>query len=159
MILSDGAEVLLTLDQANILNAGGVVTGLNFTGGFRAWGNTTGCYPTNTDVKDYFIPVSRMFDWVGNSLINTFWGQIDRPMTRILVDSIVNSANIWMNGLTGSGYILGGRVEMIEAENSVTDLMAGIVKLHIYITPPSPAQEIDFTLEYDVNYVQEALGA
>jgi len=159
LVLADGTEVLLTLAQANTLNAGGVVTGLNFMGGFKAWGNYTGCYPVSTDVKDYFIPVSRMFDWVGNSLINTFWGQIDKPMTRILVDSIVDSANIWMNGLTGSGYIMGGRVEMIEAENPVTNLMAGIVKLHVYITPPSPAQEIDFTLEYDVSYVQDALAA
>ena len=159
LILVNGTEVLLTLAQANTLNAGGVVTGLNFMGGFRAWGNYTGCYPVNTDVKDYFIPVSRMFDWVGNSLINTFWGQIDKPMTRILVDAIVDSANIWMNGLTGSGYIMGGRVEMIEAENPVTNLMAGIVKLHVYITPPSPAQEIDFTLEYDASYVQDALAA
>ena len=37
--------------------------------------------------------------------------------------------------------------------------MAGIIKIHIYMTPPSPAQEIDFTLEYDVSYVQSALTA
>lgn len=158
LILADGSEVVMTLAQANILNAGGVVTALNFMGGFVAWGNYTAAYPASTDVKDYFIPVSRMFDWVGNTLIQTFWAQLDSPMTRRMVDSVVDTANIWLNGLTGSGYILGGRCEMLESENPDTALMAGIVKFHVYITPPSPAQEIDFTLEYDVSYLEEAFA-
>ena len=36
--------------------------------------------------------------------------------------------------------------------------MAGIVKLHVFMTPPAPAQEIDFTLEYDASYVESALS-
>ena len=80
-------------------------------------------------------------------------------MTRRFVDSILDSVNIWMNGLTGSGYLLGGRVVMLESENPVNNLMAGIIKFHVYMTPPSPAQEIDFVLEYDVSYVRSALAA
>ena len=156
---ADGATILLSLQQANYLNGQGVVTGLNFMSSYKLWGNYTACYPGNTDVKDYFIPVSRMFDWVANSIIRTFWSQLDKPMTRRFIDSILDSVNIWMNGLTGSGYLLGGRVVMLESENPVTNLMAGIVKFHVYMTPPSPAQEIDFVLEYDVSYVQSALAA
>ena len=48
-------------------------------------------------------------------------------------------------------------VEMLESENPLTNLMAGIIKLHVYMTPPSPAQEIDFVLEYDASYVTSAL--
>jgi len=47
---------------------------------------------------------------------------------------------------------------MREEDNPLTNLMAGHVKLHIYMTPPSPAQEIDFVLEYDAAYVSSALG-
>lgn len=157
MVVTAGAEVNLTLAQANILNSGGVVTALNFMGGKVAWGNYTSCYPGNTDVKDYFIPVSRMFDWVGNSLIYTFWGKLDQPMNRRLIDSIMDTANIWLNGLVGMGYLLGARAEFLDGENPLTNLMAGIIKIHIYMTPPSPAQEIDFVLEYDANYVTSAL--
>ena len=153
-----GGEVILSLEQANILNGGGIVTGLNFMGGFKVWGNYTGCYPANQDVKDYFICVSRMVDFIGNTLIKTFWGKLDEPMTRRFIDTIVDSCNIWLNGLTGSGYILGGRCEMLDSENPLTNLMAGIVKLHIFVTPPSPAQEIDFVIEYDPAYVTEALS-
>ena len=155
--LEDGTDVTLTLEQANILNANGICTALKFMNGFVAWGNYTACYPSNTDVKDYFIPVSRMFGWVGNSLVKTFWSKLDKPMTRRLIDTVLDSANIWLNGLVGMGYLLGARVEMLENENPLTNLMAGIIKLHVYMTPPSPAQEIDFVLEYDASYVTSAL--
>jgi len=158
LVTAAGGEVILSLEQANILNGGGVVTALNFMGGFKAWGNYTACYPTNQDVKDYFISVSRMVDFVGNTLIRTFWGKLDLPMNRRLIDTILDSCNIWLNGLTGSGYILGGRCEMIDAENPETNLMAGIIKLHVFVTPPSPMQELDFVIEYDPAYVTEALS-
>ena len=53
----------------------------------------------------------------------------------------------------------GGRVEFREDENSLTALMAGKAKFHIYLTPPSPLQEMEFTLEYDVSYLSAALEA
>mgnify|MGYP002856255022 CR=1 FL=1 len=159
LCLSDGTEINLTLTQANILNANGVLTALNFMGGFKIWGNYTAAYPDSTDVKEYFIPIRRMFNWVGATLIKTFWARLDGPLTRVLIDSIVDAANIWMNGLTGSGYILGGRVEYAEEDNPTTSLMAGIIKLHVYMTPPSPMQELDFELEYDVSYVEAAFAS
>ena len=157
LCLADGTEVLLTHAQANQLNAAGITTAINFVNGWVAWGNWTGCYPANTDVKDNLLPVSRMFDWVGNTLVKTFWSKLDHPMNRRLIDSILDSANIWLNGLVGQQYLLGARVEMIEAENPLEKLMAGIIKLHVYLTPPGPAQEIDFVLEYDASYVSSAL--
>ena len=157
IILASGEDVILQLAQANILNAGGIVTALGFMGGTVAWGNYTSCYPVNTDVKDYFVPISRMFDWIGNTEIRTFWTKLDKPMNPRLRDSIIDTVNIWLNGLVGRGFLLGGRAEMLEDENPLTDLMSGIIRIHNYITPPSPAQEINFILEYDVNYVTSAL--
>lgn len=159
ILASDGAEINLTLAQANMLNAAGITTAINFMASFAAWGNYTGAYPASTDVKDSFIPISRMFGWVGNTLIKTFWSKLDKPMNRRLLDTILDSANIWLNGLIGSGYLLGARVEMLADENPTTNLMAGIIKLHVYLTPPGAAQEIDFVLEYDADYVTSALAA
>ena len=82
----------------------------------------------------------------------------DKPMTRLLIDSIVDEANYWLNGLTSEGKLYGGRIEFLEAENSLASLTSGIIKLHVYLTPPSTAQEIDFTLEYDASYVTSALS-
>lgn len=157
MCLADGTPITLTLSQANILNNAGITTALNFMSNFVLWGNYTGCYPANNDVKDYFIPVARMFDYVTGTLIKTFWNKLDKPMNRRLLDTILDSANIWLNGLVGMGYLLGARAEALDSENPLTNLMAGILKIHIYMTPPSPMQELDFVLEYDADYVESAL--
>jgi len=94
---------------------------------------------------------------VANTLVRTFWAKLDKPMTRRLIDTILDTCNIWLGGLVGAGYLLGARAVMLESENPETSLMAGIIRLHIYMTPPSPAQEIDFALEYDASYVTAAL--
>ena len=157
--LADGTTVLLDLNQANYLNSNGIVTALNFIGGYVLWGNETACYPADTDVKNYFISVSRMFGWVANSLVLSYWNKIDKKMTRRLIDSIVDSVNIWLNGLVNEEKLLGGRVEFLEEENSQTALMAGKAVFHIYLTPPSPMKECEFVLEYDAEYVSSALAA
>ncbi len=159
MALADGTEVLLDLTKANYLNSQGIITGLNFIGGFVSWGNETACYPSNTDVTDYFYCVSRMFQWVGNSVILSMWSKVDRGLKPRLVESVVQSLNIWLNGLTADEVILGGRIEFLEEENPVTDLMAGIAHFHIYMTPPSPAKELDYVLEYDVSYLETLFAA
>lgn len=159
LCLDDGTEVLLTLAQANALNAGGIVTAINFVNGWCVWGNYCSCYPAVTEAKDSLISVSRMFGFVGNTVIRTFWNRLDQPVTRRLIDSILDACNIWLNGLVGSGYLYGGRVEMSESENSAERLAAGIIKLHVYLTPPGPVQEIDFVLEYDPSYITGALSA
>ena len=151
--LKDGTEIYLNNAQAAYLNGQGIVTALNFIGGWKTWGNRTVAYPSNTDVKDNFIPIRRMFNWIGNTLITTFWSKIDDPMNKRLIESIVDSANIWLNGLTAKGALLGGRVEFREDENTTTGLMDGIIYFHVYITPPSPAREINFVQEYDPDYI------
>ena len=160
LYLADGTtEVLLTKTQADQLNAQGIMTAINFINGWVAWGNYMACYPGNTDVKDYFIPNRRMFNFVGNTEIRTFWSQIDRPMTRRLVDSIVNSTEIWLSGMVASEYLLGARVAFVENENPDTAIAAGKIKLHNYLTPPGPLQELDFVLEYDASYITEAFAS
>lgn len=153
-VLKDGSEVWLAPDTGAYLNGQGVVTALNFIGGWKAWGNRTAAYPGSTDVKDTFIPVRRMFNWIGNTLVQTFWQRVDAPLNRRQIDTIVDSANLWLNGLTARQYILGGRVEFLDSENPTTDLMDGIARFHVYVTPPSPNREIDFILEYDPDYLQ-----
>lgn len=88
-----------------------------------------------------------------------YWNKIDKKMTRRLIDSIVDSVNIWLNGLVNEEKLLGGRVEFLEEENSQTALMAGKAVFHIYLTPPSPMKECEFVLEYDAEYVSSALAA
>lgn len=151
--LADGTEVFLNNAQAAYLNGQGIITAINFIGGWKAWGNRSTAYPSNTDVKDTFITNRRMFNWVGNMLITTFWSKIDDPTNKRLIETVVDSANIWLNGLTAKGALLGGRVEYREDENTTTDVMDGKIRFHVYITPPAPARDIEFIQEYDPDYI------
>ncbi|MBO7173816.1 MAG: phage tail sheath family protein, partial [Burkholderiaceae bacterium] len=157
-VLADGSEVWIAPDQGAYLNSQGIVTAMNFIGGWKCWGNRTACYPGVTDVKDSFIAIRRMFNWVGNTLVQSFWQRVDYPLNRRQIDTIVDSANIMMNGWTARQFILGGRVEFLDSENPTTDLMDGIARFHVYMTPPSPNREIDFILEYDPSYIQTLFG-
>lgn len=159
MVTAAGKEVVLDLQNANYLNENGIVTGLNFYNGFVSWGNYTACYPANTDPADYFYCINRMFRWVSKTTILSYWSYIDRKLTRRLIDAILQGVNDWLNGLTADEKILGGRVEMLEAENTDTALMAGHVKFHVYLTPPSPLQKLEFVLEYDLSYLEALMAA
>ena len=154
-----GREVDLGLDQANYLNGEGIVTALNWIGGWKAWGNRTGVYPSNTDAKDAFIPIRRMFDWIRNEFILTFWQKVDKPITPRLIKTIVNSYNIRLNGLAAREFILGGRIEFQRTENAITDLLNGILRFHIYITPPPPAEQIWGIFEFDPAYFEVLFDA
>ncbi len=154
-----GKELHLTQDQANYLNANGIVTGLNFIGGLRFWGNYTAAYPGITDVKDTFIPIRRMFDWIGNTLVLTAWQFLDWPLRRRTIETVQNTVNVWLNGLTSREFLLGGRVAFVEAENPTSDLLSGIARWHVYLAPPPPAQKLEFILEYDTNYLATLFGS
>ena len=159
MALADGTEVVLDVQQANYLNDNGVITALNFYNGFVSWGNYTACFPANTDPVDYFYCISRMFKWVAKTVTLSHWSYTDRRLTRRLIDAILQVINDWLNSLTAEEIIIGGRVELREEENSLTALMAGKAKFHIYITPPSPLQKMEYVLEYDVSYLSNLLAA
>lgn len=158
MILADGTEVALDLQQANYLNDNGIITGLNFYNGFVSWGDWTACFPGNTDPVDYFYCISRMFKWVAKTVTLSYWNYVDRRLNKRTIDAILQGVNDWLNSLTAEERILGGRVEFKEEENSTTALMAGHAKFHIYLTPPSPLCLLEYVLEYDVSYLSSLMA-
>ncbi len=157
--VASGKEIWLGLEQANYLNGQGVVTALNFIGGWKAWGNRTSAYPSNTDVKDAFIPIRRFFNWHANTFISTWWQRVDFPITRRLIQTIIDSENIRLNGLRAREIILGGRITFVEGENTTVDLMDGLLTFHTYLTPPSPARAITNILEYDPTALKNLFGS
>lgn len=159
VIRADGMEISLGLDIGNYLNGQGIVTVSNFMNGWKAWGNRTTAYPGNTDIKDAFIPNRRMLSFLKNQFILTFWNEVDQPMNLRLVNRIVNSWNAYLNGLTSREYILGGRIEFIEAENSINDLLDGKLTFHMWVSPPPPAEKIFSIVEFDPAYFSALWGA
>ena len=147
----NGTQVDLTKVEANVLNSYGIVTALNFAGYYRLWGNRTSIYPTSSDPKDAWIPCRRMMSWVGNTLAVNYFIRLDAPITRRLVEYVLDNVGLFLNGLVSRGALLGGKIQFLQEENPATDLADGRIKFHLSICPPAPARVIIFTLEYDVN--------
>ena len=153
-VLEDGTEVVLGQDQAVYLNGQGIITALNCIGGWKVWGNRTAIYPGNSDPKDSFIAIRRMFNYIQNNLILTYWKNVDDPTNKKLIESVVDSENINLNGMRARGQILGGRVEFLEGENPLTSLQDGKISFHVYLASPPPARDIEFTVEFDTGYLK-----
>jgi phage tail sheath protein FI len=161
LVLDSGDEVDLDFStQGNYLNGEGITTAINFIGGWRAWGVQTAAYPANTDIKDSMIAVRRMFNWVGNSIILTYWQKVDRSLKTRNIETVIDSLQVWLNGLAAREYLVGHpSVSFREADNPTTDLLAGIARFHVKITPPPSMKELEFILEYDVDQLATLFAA
>ncbi|MFJ2044525.1 phage tail sheath family protein [Paenibacillus taichungensis] len=159
MVYKDGTPVFMPYDQANMLNDNGIVTAINWQDGYRLWGNKTGAYPEFKDAQRSFIPVRRMFSYVKNNLVTRYWSKVDNPANKRFIESVLDDANIWINGLVGAGLLIGGRVEFKASDNPVEQLSAGKMVYRVIITPPGPAEEIEFIVAYDSSYYAAMFAA
>jgi phage tail sheath protein FI len=155
--LPDGTEVVLDQDQANVVNSYGVATFLNMNG-FRLWGNNTAAYPGNTDPKDRWFSVRRFLTWAGNSFILTYFQRVDSPANKRLIEAIVDSENVRGNGFVARGVCARYEIVFNEDENPTADLLDGKLTFHQYITPYTPAEDIEDIIEFDPNALTAALN-
>lgn len=153
--LADGTEIVMDQDQASAINAFGVTTAFN-SNGWRLWGNYTGAYPASQDAKDIWLPVRRMFNWHGNTFIQSYLSKVDDPMNAYLVESIVDSENIRCAAYA-PGKWAGASIEYTAEDNPVKDILSGRMTFRQRIAPYTPAQEIVNILSYDVSMLQTAL--
>ena len=154
--LPDGTEVVLDQEQANVVNSYGAATWLNMNG-FRLWGNNTAAYPGITDAKDRWFSVRRFLSWAANSFILTYCQKVDSPANKRLIEAIVDSENVRGNGFVARGVCARYETIFNEDENTTTDLLNGKITFHQYITPFTPAEDIEHIIEFDPNALAEAL--
>lgn len=154
LVLDDGTPVVLGPSQAEYLNGQGITTALNWIGGWRLWGNHTGCFPANTDVKDSFLANRRMHNFIQNTLILNTWQKVDDPTSDLQIDWVLDTFGMWLNSLESAGAIIGGRIEFLAADNPETSLVAGKTKFRVYLATPVPNEDIEYVVEYDVKYFQ-----
>ena len=154
--LEDGTEVLLDQEQANIVNSYGVATWLNMNG-FRLWGNNSAAYPGTTDPKDRWFSVRRFLNWAANTFILTYFSKVDSPANKRLIEAIVDSENVRGNGFVARGVCARYETVFNEDENTTADLLDGKLTFHQYITPFTPAEDIEDIIEFDPNALSGAL--
>ena len=155
-VLADGTEVYLDQTQGNELNGSGIVTAINMAG-WRAWGNNTGAYPDNTDLKDRFISIRRLFDWWGNQFIVEFFDKVDDPADYRLIESIIDEQNIKSNGYQAAGQIIGAKISFSKDENPVQEILNGHIKFTQSIAAGVPAESIENELSFDPTLYSNSL--
>ena len=148
------SDLFFSKASADSLNGQGIVTAINWIGGWKCWGNRTSVQPSQSDPKDLWIPVHRTTQFLGNTIVLTVFQFVDKPGNRRLIDAIIDSLNIWLNSLVAAGYLLGARVEFRHSENSTSSLLSGHYTFHLFEAVPIPAEWIEFLIEFDVNYLQ-----
>ncbi len=156
-VTEDGTEVFMDREQANTLNAQGIVTLVN-EGGWKSWGNNTSAYPDATEEKSRWICCRRMFTWIANSLITTYHDRVDSMANFRLIESICDSENIRLNSYVAAGKMAGGKIEYNEEENSVENILNGQIIFRIYIAAFTPAEDILFILKFDPELLEENLS-
>lgn len=156
-VVEDGTEVSLDINQANELNAVGIVTALNLNG-FKAWGNNTAAYPDTTDPKDRWIACRRFFSWWGNSFITTYLTKVDNPANYRLIESIVDSENVRGNSLVSQGKCAGIKMVYSKEDNPIGNVLDGKIVFRQYLAPYTPAEDILNVLEFDPDMIESALG-
>ncbi|MBR8700237.1 hypothetical protein IX317_000641 [Fusobacterium sp. DD29] len=135
--------------QANFLNKNGVVTAINFKG-WRCWGSETAKNPLATDPKDKYIYGRRMFKYIGNELVLSYFNNVDKKFTLKLAETMEKSMNLRLNALVASDNLLSGKVAFYADDNSLIDIINGDITWTIQLGIIPGAKSITFKKVYDV---------
>ena len=83
---------------------------------------------------------------------------MDSPLNKRLIEAIVDSENVRGNGYVAMGVAARDEIVYNEDENTVTDLMNGKITFHQYMTPYTPAEDIEDIIEFDPDALVSALS-
>ncbi|MGN0787125.1 MAG: phage tail sheath family protein [Christensenellales bacterium] len=158
VVLASGEEVNLTNLQADyVSHTAGIITFIN-SKGWRLWGNFTGAQPDEPEYDKKYISCYRMMWYVRNEFVRRYSDYVDRPLSRVLIDAIVNDFNSFLAGLTQSGKLCGGKIEYVDDNNPAENLIAGRFRLDCKLASPNPAEQINLYVEYDVDMLKDSIN-
>ncbi|MDD2105707.1 phage tail sheath subtilisin-like domain-containing protein [Pseudomonas asiatica] len=141
--------------EVNLLNENGITTVFNSFGtGLRLWGNRTAAWPTVTHMRN-FENVRRTKDVIDESIRYSSLQFVDMPITDALIDSIVESVNMFLRKLIGDQALIGAECWYDASRNPQTELELGHLLFNYKLTVPLPFErgtfETEITGEYLVN--------
>lgn len=145
-------------DENTYLGAYGITGFRNTAQGWVAWGDNTAAFPGSTDVKDYMIPIRRMFNYVSNQFQIFADARVDMPLNLRQLEGVVKSFNQILAGWVGFGALNAGSVELDKELNTTASLLSGTVYIRIRIAPPPAMVVIEGVLEYDVQGFERSLA-
>lgn len=123
---------------------------------FRFWESRT----CSGDPKFAFESFVRSADVVANTIAEAHLWAVDKPMSRQLIEEIIEGANAKFRELEAHGYIAGAKCWLEPELNLSTSLAAGKLFIDYELTPIPPLEQLTFhshiTDRYLVNLLPEA---
>lgn len=145
---------------ANTLTAQGITTAVKWGGEWVLWGDHTAAYyyteddSNSVDKRSIFdVNIRMLFHIVNN--FQTEWGpEIDRPMTKQYIDTIINREQDKLEALKAMNALIGNpTVDFIESENSASEIMQGNFRWDLDATPTPPLKSATAYVSYtDAGY-------
>ena len=104
-----------------------------------------------------WLNVVNIFTYIENAFKTTFFQKVDDLTNYRLIEDVVATENLSLNGLQGSDDIAGGVIEFNHDENPITEILGGHIKFHERIGGYTPAEDIENVFEFDPTITQAAL--
>lgn len=151
-VLEDGTQLYINETTANSANANGLTTVNIIRGTLRLWGSSNGNYNYSTEAKidpEYLQDVGvRMKHYILNKFQYDYIDNVDAPISRRDIDSIIASVQQWLNSLINEGKMLYAKVEFIPDNNSVKDMTSGDFVFDTSYTHTPNAKSLTFKTHY-----------
>lgn len=160
--LNDGTELMLSEVDANTLNASGITTVNIVRGEIRLWGPHMSNYSYadqgNIDPDQLLDTAIRMPVYILNYLQRNYLDNVDNPVAKRDLDSILANVQQWLNSMVNGGQLLYGTVGFSASDNTLTDLVAGDFTFDLQYTSTPNAKSFTFNAQYTENGLAVLLG-
>lgn len=159
-ILADGVSIQFDEQQANTLNEVGITTAIFRGGNWVLWGPHNANYKYNgeIDIRDKFDAGIRMMMYLSNSFQQRYMSDVDGPLNRSKVDTILNDSQVWLNSLVGDGKLLFAEIQFLETSNPVSSIVEGDFIFDIKTTTTPVGKSLTFRLQYTAQGINTLFG-
>jgi uncharacterized protein len=147
-ILWDGTPMNIDSTQADYIENLGIFTFTNFRG-WVSLGDYTNAWPNDTDPVHFWIPIQRMFVWLGDTLSLNLHQFIDLPGNLRTLSSINETIQAYLNTVVQAGAAWTARCSFNPNDNPIEEILAGRYHYTIAWSPPTPVRTLLISLVYD----------
>jgi phage tail sheath protein FI len=135
--------------EAGVLNASEVTALVRTDSGYRFWGNRTTAEAESPFVFESTVRVAQL---LADTIVGGMLWAIDKPLTPSLAKDIIETINGLFRQLKAGGVILGARAWYDEAQNDVSALKAGKLRIDYDYTVPPPLEDLGFNQRITDSY-------
>jgi phage tail sheath protein FI len=159
-MLTDGTDITFDETEANELNKNGITT-FNFRSGIWVlWGPHCANYEYGADIdpKNVFDASIRTMMYLTNGFQVRYMSDVDGPLNRSVVDTILNDAGTWLNSLIADGKLLYGQIVFNETSNPSSSIVEGEFKFDVQTTTTPVAKSLTFSVQYTTAGISTLFG-